>query len=252
MIYRNLLPLLNAAAKRVEWVKAHHEVKISEVILAWQTATRVSAEGPLAISSQQQSDLQSLLIEMSVEVADAEGRERLALASSPVQFEMDVRELMEAVAGAALDRWNFLTAEFRLEPGDSPNGRRDADLQGRVLESLRPPQRRLIRDAWFAHEKRLEAECAESAAAPDDCTLPDSTPRPQSANQIQQFRGKSVAQRIDQLRIDHGLSVEKLALDAGLDKKTVVAVLHARHRAMPSTLKKLADVLGVAASELAG
>jgi hypothetical protein len=47
------------------------------------------------------------------------------------------------------------------------------------------------------------------------------------------------------------MSVEQLALDAHLDKKTVVGVLHGRHSATPNTLKKLADVLGVAASKLA-
>jgi hypothetical protein len=247
---RDLRPLPKAAAKRVEWVKAHHEVKISEAILAWQTAARVPTEGPLEISQPQQSDLQNLLIDMSLEVANAEGRERLALSSSPQQFEMDVRELMDAIAGAALDRWNFHTAEFRLELADSENAQHD--LQGRVRESLRPSQRRLIRDAWFAHEKRLEAECAGSAVPPGDRMVADSPAHLQSAKQIQQRRRESVAQRIDQLRIDRGLSVERLALDAQLDKKTVVAVLHARHTAMPSTLKKLADVLGVAASELAG
>ena len=83
---RDLRPLPKAAAKRVEWVKAHHEVKISEAIIAWQTAARVPTEGPLEISQRQQSDLQNLLIDMSLEVADAEGRERLALSSSPQQF----------------------------------------------------------------------------------------------------------------------------------------------------------------------
>ncbi len=56
-------------------------------------------------------------------------------------------------------------------------------------------------------------------------------------------------QKLRQMRIDHGLSRRQLALKAGLSPGAV-AVVEQRGRARPETLKKIADVLGVRASEL--
>jgi transcriptional regulator with XRE-family HTH domain len=56
-------------------------------------------------------------------------------------------------------------------------------------------------------------------------------------------------QKLRQMRIDHGLSQRQLALKAGLSPGAV-AVVEQRGRARPETLKKIADVLGVRASEL--
>jgi DNA-binding XRE family transcriptional regulator len=56
-------------------------------------------------------------------------------------------------------------------------------------------------------------------------------------------------QTLRQMRIDHGLSQRQLALKAGLSPGAV-AVVEQRGRARPETLKKIADVLGVRASEL--
>ena len=56
-------------------------------------------------------------------------------------------------------------------------------------------------------------------------------------------------EKMRQMRIDQGLSQRRLALKAGLSAGAV-AVVEQRGRAHPETLKKIADVLGVRASEL--
>ena len=56
-------------------------------------------------------------------------------------------------------------------------------------------------------------------------------------------------QKLRELRIDQGFSQRQLALQAGLSAGAV-AVVEQRGRAHPETLKKLADVLGMRASEL--
>ena len=56
-------------------------------------------------------------------------------------------------------------------------------------------------------------------------------------------------EKLRQMRIDQGLSQRQLALKAGLSAGAV-AVVEQRGRAHPDTLKKIADVLGVRASEL--
>jgi DNA-binding Xre family transcriptional regulator len=56
-------------------------------------------------------------------------------------------------------------------------------------------------------------------------------------------------EKLQQMRIDQGLSQRRLSLKAGLSAGAV-AVVEQRGRARPDTLKKIADVLGVRASEL--
>ena len=56
-------------------------------------------------------------------------------------------------------------------------------------------------------------------------------------------------EKLRQMRIDQGLSQRQLALKAGLSSGAV-AVVEQRGRAHPDTLKKIADVLGVRASQL--
>ena len=56
-------------------------------------------------------------------------------------------------------------------------------------------------------------------------------------------------QKLRELRIDQGFSQRQLALQAGLSAGAI-AVVEQRGRAHPETLKKIADVLGVRASEL--
>src|SRR5918997_5821250 len=56
-------------------------------------------------------------------------------------------------------------------------------------------------------------------------------------------------EKLQQMRIDQGLSQRQLSLKAGLSAGAV-AVVEQRGRARPDTLKKIADVLSVRASEL--
>jgi transcriptional regulator with XRE-family HTH domain len=64
------------------------------------------------------------------------------------------------------------------------------------------------------------------------------------------YRGMEVnLEKLRQMRIDQGLSQRQLSLKAGLSAGAV-AVVEQRERARPDTLKKIADVLGVRASEL--
>jgi DNA-binding XRE family transcriptional regulator len=56
-------------------------------------------------------------------------------------------------------------------------------------------------------------------------------------------------EKLRQMRIDQGLSQRQLSLKAGLSAGAV-AVVEQRGRAHPDTLKKIADVLGLRASEL--
>jgi transcriptional regulator with XRE-family HTH domain len=55
--------------------------------------------------------------------------------------------------------------------------------------------------------------------------------------------------KLKELRIDHGLSQSELARRAGLTASAVWNV-EQRGSARPDTLKKIADVLGLRASEL--
>ena len=55
--------------------------------------------------------------------------------------------------------------------------------------------------------------------------------------------------KLREMRIDRGFSQRQLSLKAGLSAGAV-AVVEQRGRAHPETLKKIADVLGVRASEL--
>lgn len=56
-------------------------------------------------------------------------------------------------------------------------------------------------------------------------------------------------EKLKRLRIDHGLSQSELARRAGLTP-SAVSNIEQRGSARPDTLKKIADVLGVRASEL--
>jgi transcriptional regulator with XRE-family HTH domain len=64
------------------------------------------------------------------------------------------------------------------------------------------------------------------------------------------YKGMEVnLEKLRQMRIDQGLSQRQLSFKAGLSAGAV-AVVEQRGRAHPETLKKLADLLGVRASEL--
>jgi transcriptional regulator with XRE-family HTH domain len=64
-------------------------------------------------------------------------------------------------------------------------------------------------------------------------------------------RGEAVdVDKLKELRIDRGLSQRRLSELAGVSNTTIWHIERGDYNASPATLKKLADVLGVRASEL--
>jgi DNA-binding Xre family transcriptional regulator len=238
MSRRDLRPLPEAAAKRVELATARHEIKINDAILAWHDAGPANIRRGRALSAEQQSQLQDLLVEMAVRLGGVEGREYLNTTSSPHQFQIEVAQLMAAIAIETCERLELLSRDFHIDP--------QCQLDLQVREALKPAARRLIRDAWSVHEKRLEAECACSSPENGNATPHTGATEPPAARPHREL----VAQKIDQLRIDKGLSVEELAVEAGLDRKTVAGLIHGQRAVRINTIKKLADALGVKASDL--
>jgi len=251
MTRSEMQPLPKESETRIEWVRARHEVKIRSAFLSWQTDTHKPNIRPPTLSAQQQSELQALLVARSVQLGEAEGRERLALTSDPGQFENEIHGLVEIVSAEARDRWKSLTSTFHLEAStDGVYADAERSVCSRVQEELRSSSDRLILDAWAAYEKLLQAECESTRPKVSIVAAPGgesviSNPRPANGP------GETLGQKVDRLRLDKGMSIEKLALEAGVDKKTVLRITHKGKRATPATLKKLADALGVAASSLA-
>ena len=245
MTRADLRPLPKESETRIELVTARHEVKIRKAFRNWRREK--GGPRPPSLTAQQQSDLQALLVARSVELGETEGRERLSATPCPRQFENEVHSLVEILADEARDRWKSLTGGFHIEA--SPDGvYADAErgVYSGVRELLSEPCEDLITEAWSAHEKRLEAECeGDGRLAPLSVTPgPGTGPRPADLSE-------TLGHKVDRLRRDKGLTIEKLALDADVDKKTVLRITNKGKGANPGTLKKIADALGVTASYLA-
>jgi len=75
----------------------------------------------------------------------------------------------------------------------------------------------------------------------------EQTPAPAcvSGLRVPAYRRETLGQKVDRLRIDKGMTIEELALDAGVDKKTVLRITSKGKCTTPATLKKLADALGL-------
>jgi DNA-binding Xre family transcriptional regulator len=240
---------------RIEWVRARHEVKIRSAFLNWHADAEKARARPPTLTAQQQSELQALLVARSVELGETEGRERLSAVPGPSQFEVEIHCLVDTVADEARDRWRSLTSAFHLEAStegvyvDAERG-----VHSRVRELLGSPSDRLILQAWTAYEKRLQVECES-----DGCPAPlrakpeaDTGSGPAvSGLRVPADRTETLGQKLERLRIDKGMTLEELALDARVDKKTVLRITNKGKRTTPATLKKLADALGVTASYLA-
>ncbi|MBM3744568.1 MAG: helix-turn-helix transcriptional regulator [Acidobacteria bacterium] len=239
---------------RIELVRARHEVKIRSAFLNWQTeAQRAGARQP-ALTAEQQSELQDLLVARAVHLAEAESQERLSTTPVPHQFENEIRCVVESVAHEARDRWKFLTGAFHLEA--SAEGLYvDAEraIFCRVQELLRSPSDRVILQAWSAHEKRLQAKCEVDGRTTSVDAIPPENAAPgpsRPPSRVAAARPGTLGQKVERLRINKGMTIETLALEAGVDKKTVLRIINSGRRAHPSTLKKLSNALGVAASDL--
>jgi DNA-binding XRE family transcriptional regulator len=192
---------------------------------------------------------------MSAELGKTEGRERLsAAADNPSQFEIEIHCLEETVADEARDRWKSLTSGFHLEPStEGVYADAERGVYSRVRELLRCSFDDLILEAWCAHEKRLAAECecdgclARLSATPEADTGPGPVI---SGLRLPGDHSETLGQKVDRLRLNKGMTLEELAIEAGVDKKTVLRITKNGKRANPGTLKKLADALGVPASYL--
>ncbi len=101
---RDLRPLSSASAKEIELVAARHEVTINDVLLGWHGAASAGNTGQRTLTAEQQSELQNLLIERAIEVGKAEGGEYLASTSSPRQFEIEIAQIMDAIASETHER----------------------------------------------------------------------------------------------------------------------------------------------------
>jgi len=254
MTRSDLQPLPKESETRIEWVRARHEVKIRSTFLNWHTDAEKARARPPTLTARQQSELQALLVARSVELGETEGRERLSAAPSPNQFETEIRALEEIVADEARDRWKSLTGAFHLEAStEGVYADAERGVHSRVRELLGSHSDRLILQAWTAYEKRLQVECEGGG-----CPVPlGATPGADtgaglgvSGLRVPAYRRETLGQKVDRLRIDKGMTIEELALDAGVDKKTVLRITSKGKCTTPATLKKLADALGVTASYL--
>jgi hypothetical protein len=159
MTRADLRSLPKESEKRIELVRARHEVKIREAFQNWRREKRGTR--PSSLTAQQQSELQALLVARSVELGEAEGRERLSVVlDDPSQLEIETHSLEEIFADEARDRWKSLTSGFHLEPSlEGVYADAERGVYSRVRELLRASFDDLMLEAWSAHEKRLEAEC---------------------------------------------------------------------------------------------
>ena len=252
MTRSELRPLTKESETRIEWARAQHEVKIRSAFLNWHTEAEKASTRPPTLTAHQQSDLQALLVARSVQLGETEGRERLSATPSPSQFETEIHCLVEMVADEARDRWKSLTSGFHLEAStEGVYADAERGVYSRVRELLRSPSDRLILQAWTAYEKRLQAECEADGQMDPLSPAPeaDTVPGPAISDvRAPTDHSETLGQKVERLRLDKGITLEELAQQAGVNKKTVLRITN---KGNPGTLKKLADVLGVAASYLA-
>ncbi len=247
MTRADLQPVSKESETRIELVRARFEVKIRRAFLNWRTEAEKEKRRPLTLTVHQQLELQALLVAQAVKSGEVEGVERLSATTKPCQFEIEIHCLLEIIPDEACNRWKILTAEFHLEA--SPEGvYADAErgVSCRVKESLISICGRLVFEAWSIYENRLQAECECIPLPVPPRAAPEAGTDPRTA-----VSNETLAQKVQRLRIDKGMALEQIAIEAGVDKKTVLRIVNKGSRPNPSTLKKLADALGVAASDLA-
>jgi DNA-binding XRE family transcriptional regulator len=252
MSRRDLRPLPEGAKTRIELVKLDHLKGIREVMRGWHTTGSKSKRSPPKLTCRQQQGLQDLVVAMGVHLGKEEGTEYLAVTGVLQQFESDVHKLMSAIAGEAQDLFNQLIAEFHVE--GCQNGH-DSDprvtVHHRVSDGLKPTVDDLIIQAVEAHRQRLKAKCTNppwegSATASAEARPPEKSP----GSPGRHIDRKQLAERVEKLRIARGLSAERLAHEAHLDKKTVIGIHHGRRDVRMGTLESLAHALGVSIAEL--
>ena len=235
---------------RIELVRARHEIRIRKILVDWfAEAPACSGHGIPILTRNQQSILQECVVDMFVDLGEAQLVKLLAECPAPLQFESDSDHLIEFVATDALARWRSLTMRYDLtvEPAESvidPT----VGVEQNVLHRLIRVAERYKLKAWSDLEKRLEAECSSMALAPSDPTIASSEPSVR-ANPRSTVFGRSLAKKIEHLRRNKGLSVDQLAELAKVDKKTLLGISKGS-RPHPSTMKQIADALGTTVKDL--
>jgi hypothetical protein len=250
---RENLPLLSKeAAIRIELIRARHEKVIRKAMHVWHAEGTKSDEFPVPLTCDRQAHLRDLIVETYVHLGEAEAGEYAAVVPSPQQFEIEIQHLIETVAEEARERWKRLTARFRPTAWHQNGCAEPASyIPTRVRKELDAVVDQLVYDAWTACEERLSinsgivapANGASAAAEKDSPRVSSGTP--------DQHRRKHLAERLTQAKLDRGLSIGRLSLESGVDKKTLLGILHCRRNATPITLRRLADALGIPAGELA-
>ena len=232
----------------IELVRARHETRIRRDLVDWCAETASGCRGIPALTRQQQSNLQRRVVDMFVELGEARLMNLLVQTPLPQQFESETDHLIENEASEAQARWTSLTTRYCLEAGAAETAADPGvDVRQGVLHQLIRVAERYRLRAWVEHEKRLEAECASTAPVLSDQAMPSSESSLSAVRQRPTSR--SLAQKIDDLRVNHGWSEDELAVQAKISKKTVLGI-YKGSRPHPSTLKRIADALGVTATEL--
>ena len=236
-----------ATTNWLELVRARHEARIRQTLVDW-CAESAGSRGIPILTSYQQSNLHERVVDMFVELGEARLLNLLAQGLSPQQYDLDSEHLIEIVASEAQSRWKTLTTRYHLKADASEIGADpDIDVQQGVLNQLIRVAERYKLKAWSDLEKRLEAECGPTTSVLSNTAMASSAPSVSAIHPRPASR--SLAQKIEGLRIDKGLSVEKLAELAKVDKKSLLGISKGT-RPHPRTLKKIADALGITPTEL--
>lgn len=231
-------------------IRARHEKVIRKAMQAWHAEGVKSDEFPIPLTCDRQAHLRDLIVETYVRLGAAEAGEYVAVVPSPPQLEILTEHLIGAVAEEARDRWKRLTAGFRPKAW-SQNGCAEpaTSIPIQVRKELYAVVDQLVYDAWAAREERLKADAGILAGA-NRAPAPAETDSPRPGTPDQHRRNR-IAQRLEKARVDRGLSIGRLGVASGVDKKTLLAILHCRRNATPITLKRLADALNIPVTELA-
>ena len=112
-----------------------------------------------------------------------------------------------------------------------------------------PKVNRLVLQAWSNYKRRLEKEFLFRDQNPE----PGRNPTQVSvlAASVCSHDVSSLAQRIERLRFDKGWTLDELAQNAGVNKKTLIRIKKG-NGAVPGTLKRIADALDVTVGQLRG
>jgi DNA-binding XRE family transcriptional regulator len=215
------------AQLRLQLIRARHETTLQQILVDLMEKDRGSE---LRLTSAEASQLMRSTMNMAVELGEEEARERLVLKGRPVEFNHHCNEILHAAGRTAELLW--LDSLERL--GREADIEIPKEMHRLIRTKLRQTLQRLILQAWSNEEKRLAAEVS-----------------PHTLQFVDRKGGTStvLAENFRRLREARGLSVEALAIEVDLDKKTIQRIERGEQ---PSrvTLKKLARAFGKSITEL--